>query len=87
MIADIIRDAETKMANAVEYAKEEFAAKNPGKWNPYGALPQMRLLTYQMPDELLSIASGGDNSLVGGNTIQAQKILTEADRDVLVIPK
>jgi len=26
-------------------AKEEFAAKNPGKWNRYGALPQMRLLT------------------------------------------
>jgi hypothetical protein len=41
-------------------AKEEFAAKNPGKWNPYGALPQMRLLTYQMPDELLSIASAGE---------------------------
>ena len=41
-------------------AKEEFAAKNPGKWNPYGALPQMRLLTYQMPDELLAIASAGE---------------------------
>jgi len=41
-------------------AKEEFARKNPGKWNPYGALPQMRLLTYQMPDELLAIASGGE---------------------------
>lgn len=41
-------------------AKEEFAAKNPGMWNPYGALPQMRLLTYQMPDELLAIASGGE---------------------------
>ena len=41
-------------------AKEEFAAHNPDKWNPYGALPQMRLLTYQMPDELLSIASGGE---------------------------
>jgi hypothetical protein len=41
-------------------AKEGFAAKNPGKWNPYGALPQMRLLTYQMPDELLAIASGGE---------------------------
>ncbi|HKG91244.1 MAG TPA: DEAD/DEAH box helicase family protein, partial [Gemmatimonadaceae bacterium] len=41
-------------------AKEEFAAKNPGKWNPYGALPQLRLLTYQMPDELLAIASGGE---------------------------
>jgi hypothetical protein len=41
-------------------AKEEFAKKNPDKWNPYGALPQMRLLTYQMPDELLAVASGGE---------------------------
>jgi len=41
-------------------AKEEFAAKNPDKWNPYGAMPQMRLLTYQMPEELLAIASAGE---------------------------
>lgn len=41
-------------------AKEDFAAGNPGKWNPYGALPQMRLLTYQMPDELLAVASAGE---------------------------
>jgi hypothetical protein len=41
-------------------AKEEFSAKNPGKWNPYGALPQMRLLTYKMPDELVAIASAGE---------------------------
>ena len=41
-------------------AKEEFAERNPGKWNPYGALPQLRLLTYQMPDELLAVASGGE---------------------------
>ena len=41
-------------------AKGEFAAKNSGKWSPYGALPQMRLLTYQMPDELLAIASAGE---------------------------
>ncbi|MCK5805691.1 MAG: GIY-YIG nuclease family protein, partial [Lentisphaeria bacterium] len=41
-------------------AKEAFAEKNPGKWNPYGAMPQMRLLTYQMPDELLAIASAGE---------------------------
>ena len=41
-------------------AKEKFAEKNPGKWNPYGALPQMRLLTYQMPEELLAIASAGE---------------------------
>jgi hypothetical protein len=40
-------------------AKEAFAAENPGKRNPYGALPQMRLLTYQMPDELVAIASAG----------------------------
>ena len=41
-------------------AKAEFAAKHPGDRNPYGALPQMRLLTYQMPDELLAIASAGE---------------------------
>ena len=41
-------------------AKAEFATQHPGLRNPYGALPQMRLLTYQMPDELLAIASGGE---------------------------
>jgi len=41
-------------------AKEAFAARNPGQWNPYGALPQMRLLTYQMPEELVAIASAGE---------------------------
>lgn len=41
-------------------AKEEYAVRHPGKWNPYAALPQMRLLTYQMPDELLAIASAGE---------------------------
>ncbi|WP_205631889.1 DEAD/DEAH box helicase family protein [Paraurantiacibacter namhicola] len=41
-------------------AKAEFAKAHPDQRNPYGSLPQMRLLTYQMPDELLSIASGGE---------------------------
>ena len=41
-------------------AKELFAKANPGKWNPYGSLPQMRLLTYQMPDELVAIANAGE---------------------------
>jgi hypothetical protein len=41
-------------------AKEAFASEHPGKWNPYGALPQMRLLTYQMPDELVAVASAGE---------------------------
>ncbi len=40
-------------------AKEEFEAKKP-EWNPYGAMPQMRLMTYQMPDELLAVASAGE---------------------------
>lgn len=41
-------------------AKEQFAAKHPGHWSPYGALPQLRLLTYQMPDELVAIANAGE---------------------------
>ncbi len=41
-------------------AKQEFADTYSDAWNPYAALPQMRLLTYQMPDELLAIASQGE---------------------------
>jgi len=41
-------------------ARGEFTADYPGTPNPYCALPQMRLLTYQMPDELLAIASAGE---------------------------
>ncbi|QGJ72879.1 DEAD/DEAH box helicase family protein [Sinorhizobium meliloti] len=41
-------------------AKAEYAARNPGKRNPYGALPQMRLLTYQIPPEITHIASAGE---------------------------
>ncbi len=41
-------------------SKEDFAASNSGKPNPYAALPEMRLLTYRMPDELLAIASAGE---------------------------
>ena len=43
-----------------QHAKEEFAIAHPNELNPYGALPQMRLLTYQMPEELLAIASMGE---------------------------
>lgn len=41
-------------------AKETFAKKHPDQPNPYATLPQLRLLTYQMPDELLAIASAGE---------------------------
>ena len=41
-------------------AKQAFATKFPDKWNPYAALPEMRLLTYQMPDEIVTIANQGE---------------------------
>ena len=41
-------------------AKKVFSDKHPDKWNPYAALPEMRLLTYQMPDEIVAIASQGE---------------------------
>lgn len=41
-------------------AKEAFALEHPKDLNPYGALPQMRLMTYKMPDELVAIASSGE---------------------------
>lgn len=41
-------------------AKEDFTRERPHDWNPYAALPQMCLLTYQMPDELIAIASQGE---------------------------
>ncbi len=41
-------------------AKEAFSDKHPDERNPYSTLPQMRLLTYQMPDELLAVASAGE---------------------------
>ncbi|MCZ2112635.1 MAG: restriction endonuclease [Anaerolineae bacterium] len=41
-------------------AKEAFAVEHSGQRNPYGALPQMRLLTYQMPEELVTIANAGE---------------------------
>jgi hypothetical protein len=41
-------------------AKEAFQRAHPSARNPYGALPEMRLLTYQMPEEILAIASGGE---------------------------
>lgn len=40
--------------------KEEFPKKYPGAKNPYASLPQMRLMTYQMPDELIAIANQGE---------------------------
>lgn len=61
MISDIIREAETKMVNAIEYAKEEFAAIRTGRAHPamfakltaeyYGTpTPLQQLATFHVPD-------------------------------------
>lgn len=41
-------------------AKRAWGLEHPGEFNPYGSLPEMRLLTYQMPDDILSIAHQGE---------------------------
>lgn len=41
-------------------AKHQWSKDHPDLVNPYAALPELRLLTYQMPDELLAIASQGE---------------------------
>ena len=41
-------------------AKQEFTQRKNCARNPYSAMPQMRLLTYQMPDELVAIANAGE---------------------------
>lgn len=41
-------------------AKRRFSAMNVNGQNPYASLPEMRLMTYQMPDELIAIANKGE---------------------------
>lgn len=41
-------------------AKAAFSQDHPDEPNPYASLPEMRLLTYQMPEELVTIASQGE---------------------------
>lgn len=40
--------------------KRAFADEHPNEPNPYGALPQMHLFTYKMPDELIAVAHQGE---------------------------
>lgn len=40
--------------------KNRWNEMHPHEWNPYAPLPELRLLTYQMPDELLAIAKQGE---------------------------
>ena len=45
-----------------QQAKNNFSINNPNEENPYASLPEMRLFTYQMPDEIISIANKGEFS-------------------------
>ena len=75
MISDIIHDAESKMASAVEYAKEEFGAIRTGRAHPamfakitadyYGAqTPLQQLATFQVPDARVVMITPYDQSSV-----------------------
>ena len=77
MISDIIRDAETKMASAVEYAKEEFAAIRTGRAHPamfakltaeyYGApTPLQQLASFQVPDARMILITPYDKTAMNG---------------------
>ena len=77
MISDIIRDAETKMASAIEYAKEEFAAIRTGRAHPamfakltadyYGAqTPLQQLASFQVPDARMILITPYDKSAMNG---------------------
>ncbi|WIK85000.1 restriction endonuclease [Pseudoglutamicibacter albus] len=41
-------------------AKQQWSVEHPHEWNPYGSLPEMRLMTYQMPDDLVAVAHQGE---------------------------
>jgi ribosome recycling factor len=75
VISDIIAEAELKMAGAVEYAKEEFAAIRTGRAHPamfakltadyYGSqTPLQQLATFQVPDARVVMITPYDQSSV-----------------------
>ena len=41
-------------------AKANWASTNPGEPNPYATLPEMALMTYRMPEDILTVAMQGE---------------------------
>jgi len=77
VIADIIREAESKMASAIEYAKEEFAAIRTGRAHPamfakltaeyYGApTPLQQLASFHIPDARVVLITPYDPKAMAG---------------------
>jgi ribosome recycling factor len=73
VISDIIREAETKMAHAIEHVKEEFAAIRTGRAHPamfakitadyYGTqTPLQQLATFHVPDARVVLITPYDRS-------------------------
>jgi ribosome recycling factor len=77
VIADIISDAEQKMAKAIDYAKEEFAAIRTGRAHPamfskltadyYGSpTPIQQLASFQVPEARMILITPYDKSAMSG---------------------
>jgi ribosome recycling factor len=77
VISDIIDEAELKMDDAVEYAKEEFAAIRTGRAHPamfakltadyYGApTPLQQIASFQIPEARMVIITPYDKSAMSG---------------------
>lgn len=89
MIADITKDAEHKMAMAVEFAKEDFATIRTGRATPalfnkltadyYGApTPLQQLATFQSPEPRMIILTPFDRSAMGA----IEKAIRDSDLGV-----
>ncbi|QDP96254.1 ribosome recycling factor [Microlunatus elymi] len=89
MIADIISDAEQKMAKAIDYAKEEFAAIRTGRAHPamfskltadyYGTpTPIQQLASFNVPEARMIMITPYDRSAMAG----IEKAIRDSDLGV-----
>ena len=89
MIPEIIKDAEHKMAGAVEHAREEFAAIRTGRAHPamfnklmvdyYGApTPLQQLATFQVPEARTVLITPFDRGAMGN----IEKTIRDSDLGV-----
>jgi hypothetical protein len=60
-------------------AKANFSVAHPERQNPYASLPEMRLLTYRMPDELVAIANQGEFDEFDLNTFFEARPASESE--------
>lgn len=89
MIADIIKDAEHRMAGAIDHAREEFGAIRTGRAHPamfnkilvdyYGSpTPLQQLATFQVPEARIVLISPFDRGAMAG----IEKAIRDSDLGV-----